>query len=151
MVIVCVPLAMRWMASSCASCPVTSTLPVSPATSSAETAPPAPPRRAVVRRDDGLNVVLRLRQRVFGQALRLLGLPLLGELVGDDLHIAAVDGRLEDVHLAVAQELRVVVGGRAADEDVVTFGHMLEGVFALHLAHLHDLMRDVEVGLRVLN
>ena len=106
-------------------------------------------RRAVVRGHDGLDVAVRARDGVLRQAQSLVGLPLLGELVGDDLHVAAVNRRLEDVHLPLAQEQGVVVGGRSADEDVVAFGHVLERVVGLHLAHLLDLVRDVEVNVGV--
>ena len=54
-----------------------------------------------------------------------------------------------DLHLAFAQQERVVVGGRPADQDVVALGRLLHRVLRLQLAHAHGAERHVEVHVRV--
>jgi len=60
-----------------------------------------------------------------------------------------VDGVADHVVIAAAQEVGVGVGLVALDDHVVAFGHVLERVVGLHLAHPLDLVRDVEVDVGV--
>src|SRR5215213_1145038 len=106
-------------------------------------------RRRVVRSDDGGHVARRLCERVLRDAQRLAREPVLRELIREDVYVAAVYRGLQDFHLPLAQQLRVVVRGRAADEYVVALRHALEEVVGLKLADLLVVERDVEVGLAV--
>ncbi|OEI68980.1 hypothetical protein Cus16_1474 [Curtobacterium sp. ER1/6] len=115
--------------------------------------------QGVVRRQDAveLGVRVRLRQDVGHARLGVLREPTLrvgvreAGATRDDLERAVVDLRLEHVHGAVEEDLRVGVVGRAGEElDVVRAVRLLglesvEQGLALQLADLEVVERDVVV------
>ena len=62
----------------------------------------------------------------------------------DHLDRAGGDAALEHLHLPLTEQLGVVVGGRAADEDVVALRGLVEQVLRLHPSDLHVVERHVE-------
>ena len=143
---VCVPATMRWQAARSASWPETSTLPAQLLLAQGLD---GAARGAVVAGHHRVHLVVVAGERVLHDLERLDRLPVLGPLVGDDLDVALVDQGLQDVHLALAQQAGVVVGGRAADQHVVALGPVLDDVLRLQLAHAHGVERDVEVEVGV--
>ena len=103
----------------------------------------------VIGRDNGGDLVASLLQRLFGQLARGRGIPLIRPGIRDELHVAALDGRTDDLHLPLAYQLGVVVGGRAADENVVAARRVREEVRRLHLADLRVVEGEIEIDVGV--
>ena len=61
-----------------------------------------PVGHAVVHGQHGVDLVVLLGQDLLHRRLGEVGLPVLDVLLGDDLDLALVDQRLQDLHLAVA-------------------------------------------------
>ena len=70
-------------------------------------------------------------------------------MLADDLDVALVDQRLEHLHLAVAQQPRIVVSGGAAQQEVVALGRQFDHALCLQLAHLHVVEGHVAVDVGV--
>lgn len=78
-------------------------------------------RRAVIRGDNGVNLVIGSSQELFHVALGDGWLPAIGIGFADNLDIAAIDCCLKDFKLAFMQDIGVRVGRCAFDEDVIAF------------------------------
>ena len=108
-------------------------------------------RGGVVGGDDGVDFVVVTGQGVFDDAQGFGGVPLLDPLLADDLDVALVDGWLQHLHLAFAQYLGVVVGGRAAEQEIVALGRRLQHAAGLQFADFFVIEGDVGVDVRVEN
>jgi hypothetical protein len=109
-------------------------------------------RRAVVAGEDGIDVLPSFGDGGVGDLLGVLGLPVLGPVFEDDLDFACVDERLEDVILALLEELGVVVRFRAVDADeahLATGGDFVGKELGLEFADLDVVKGDVEVRLGI--
>ena len=77
--------------------------------------------------------------------------PLRHPLLAHHLDVALVDGRLEHLQLALAQHLRVVVGRRAAEQEVVALRLRVVDALRLQFADLLVIERDVGVDIGIEN
>ena len=78
---------------------------------------------------------------------RGVGLPVGGPRVGHDLDVAALDGVLERGHLSLANELGVVVGRRAAQQDVVPLRRPVAQELGLLFADVPIVVGQVHVDI----
>ncbi|MNN07922.1 hypothetical protein D3C81_1207580 [compost metagenome] len=108
-------------------------------------------RRGVVGGNDAVDFVVVAGQGVFNNAQRFGRVPFLHPLLPDDLDITLVDGRLQHFHLAFAQHLGVVVGGRTTEQKVVALGCGIQHAAGLHLADLFVIEGNVGVDISVEN
>ena len=99
--------------------------------------------------DDSVDFVVVAGQGVFNNAQRFGRVPFLHPLLADNLDITLVDGRLQDFHLAFTQHFGVVVGGRAAEQEVIALGRCVQHAAGLHLADLFVIERDVGVDIGI--
>ena len=106
---------------------------------------------AVVGRHHGRDVVVRRLDGLQREDVGLRGQPVLHETVADDVNVAALDVRLQDFLLRLAQGLCAFVVRRAGDQHVVAFGRVRHQVFGLHAADRHAVEGDVQIDAAVLD
>ncbi len=111
----------------------------------------APQRGPIVGGDNGIDLVVLRREDVLHDLGCRRGIPVVYPLVSDDLDLAAVDERLQDLHLAVADEDGVVVRRASAEEHEVAVVHDLDDSAGLGASDLGVVERDVGGDVRRLD
>ncbi len=83
-------------------------------------------RGSVVGGDDRVDLVVLRGKDVLHDLGGCRGIPVVHPLIGNDLDLAFVDEGLQDLHLAVADQIGVVVGRASAQEHEVARGQDLD-------------------------
>src|SRR3989304_5612511 len=108
-----------------------------------------PAGHPVIGGDDRVHFVVGPGEGLLHVLLRDLGSPPVGILLADDLDVALLDRRAQDIQLAPVNEVGVGVGAAAFDEHVVPLRPDFEHLPRLHPADFAVVEGDVEDARRL--